>query len=148
MSLLILWAAWWGGLTFYALAVVPIGTEVIGSVSQGFITQRVTQWHNGLTGVITLALFFEAYRRRNRSLNVVASSLLLVTIALIAWHARLTGMMNFRDETVPSGFYAEHAVYLWITAAEWGLGIAIPAWLLPIVNEERPNEAGADQAGA
>lgn len=33
---------WWGGLCFYAVVIVPIGTEVIGSVEQGFITQRVT----------------------------------------------------------------------------------------------------------
>ncbi|MFM8571811.1 MAG: hypothetical protein ACKOAU_09465 [Pirellula sp.] len=43
----ILWGLWWGGLSFYAIVVVPIGTEQIGSVAQGFITQRVTQWHEG-----------------------------------------------------------------------------------------------------
>ena len=43
LFLLLVWAAWWGGLCFYAVVVVPIGTELIGSVEQGFITQRVTQ---------------------------------------------------------------------------------------------------------
>ena len=37
--LLLVWAAWWGGLCFYAMVVVPIGTELIGSVEQGLITQ-------------------------------------------------------------------------------------------------------------
>jgi len=42
--LLIVWAVWWGGLCFYAIVVVPIGTEVIGAVEQGFNTQQVTRW--------------------------------------------------------------------------------------------------------
>src|SRR5215471_8442423 len=44
------WGVWWGGLCFYAVVVVPIGTEEIGAVEQGFITQRVTWWHNLISG--------------------------------------------------------------------------------------------------
>jgi len=50
LCLMLAWGMWWGGLCFYAVVVVPIGTEDIGSVEPGFITQRVTQWHNALTG--------------------------------------------------------------------------------------------------
>src|SRR5258707_15304973 len=36
-------AVWLGGLTFYALVVVPVGTQVLGGpVAQGFVTQAVT----------------------------------------------------------------------------------------------------------
>jgi hypothetical protein len=65
LAVWLLWAAWWGGLTFYALVVVPIGTELLGSVEQGFVTQRVTLWHNWLGVVIALALAAEAWRLRS-----------------------------------------------------------------------------------
>ena len=69
----IVWGAWWGGLSFYAVVVVPIGTELIGSVEQGFITQRVTMWHNCLAVLFLLCLAVEAYSRKSRVLWVVAS---------------------------------------------------------------------------
>lgn len=133
LMLLVSWSVWWGGLSFYAVIVVPIGTEAIGSVEQGFITQRVTYWHNGLTALVSMVLLIEAYRTRSRTLVVVAALLSLTVIALVLWHARLTGMMDFKHQTVPAGFYGEHAVYLWITAFEWALGIVIPIWLVPAV---------------
>ena len=129
--LLLVWAAWWGGLCFYAVIVVPIGTEAIGSVEQGFITQRVTQWHNALTGLFSIFLLVEAYRKRERVFWIIAISLSLIATALVLQHARLTGMMDFKHQTVPGGFYGSHAVYLWITAIEWALGIVIAIWLLP-----------------
>ncbi len=131
LLLLVLWSAWWGGLTFYAIVVVPIGTEVLGSVEQGFVTQQVTHWHNALTGLMSLTLLVKAYFEPSRTLWFIAAALTALTIGLVLWHARLTGMMNFEQQTVPGGFYDEHVVYLWITAAEWFLGIVIPIWLLP-----------------
>ena len=125
--LLLVWASWWGGLCFYAIVVVPIGTELIGSVEQGFITQRVTGWHNILTGVFLLCLVIEAVRQRSRILRSFGVSLAIIEIGLITWHRHLTGMMDFADQSVPGDFYDQHAIYLWITAAEWFLGIAL-AW--------------------
>lgn len=132
--LLLVWAAWWGGLCFYAVVVVPIGTELVGSVEQGFITQRVTQWHNGLSWLFLVCLLIEAGRRRSRKLWVIAAMLAIIDIALVVWHARLTAMMDFKHQGVPSSFYAQHAIYLWITAAEWLLGMAMPIWVVPLTN--------------
>ncbi|MCA9269901.1 MAG: hypothetical protein KDA41_15580, partial [Planctomycetales bacterium] len=47
--------AWWGGLTFYAGVVVPVGAAVFGSTEQGFVTQRVTNWLNLLLAVALAA---------------------------------------------------------------------------------------------
>ena len=127
----IAWAIWWGGLSFYAIVVVPIGTELIGSVEQGFITQRVTLWHNGLSILFVICLAIEAYSRKSRVLWVVFSLLMIIDIALVVGHAKLTSQMDFKHQSVPSGFYAQHAYYLWITAAEWVLGMAIPLCLMP-----------------
>jgi hypothetical protein len=74
----------------------------------------------------------EAVRRRSRGLWTIAAALAIIDIALVLWHAKLTGMMDFRQQAVPGSFYALHAVYLWITAAEWLLGMAMPIWIFPI----------------
>ena len=132
LFLLLVWAAWWGGLCFYAVVVVPIGTELIGSVEQGFITQRVTQWHNGLSGLFLVSLLIEASRSRRRELWAIVVVLAIIDIALVVWHAKLTGMMDFKQQAVPGSFYAQHAIYLWITAAEWLVGISMPIWIVPI----------------
>ena len=127
----IAWAIWWGGLSFYAIIVVPIGTELIGGVEQGFITQRVTLWHNGLSISFVICLAIEAYSRKSRVLWVVFSLLMMIDIALVVGHAKLTSQMDFKQQSVPSGFYAQHASYLWITAVEWVIGMAIPLCLMP-----------------
>ena len=132
LFLLLVWAAWWGGLSFYAVVVIPIGTELIGSVEQGFITQRVTQWHNGLSGLFFVCLLIDASGRRRRELWAIVVVLAIIDIALVVWHAKLTGMMDFKQQAVPGSFYAQHAIYLWITLAEWLLGIAMPIWIIPI----------------
>lgn len=120
---ILLFAAWWGGLSFYAIVVVPIGTDQIGSVEQGFITQKVTWWHNALLIAMTALLMIEAWWRRNRWLWTIVAGMTLVAVMLLFEHARLTSLMDFANQTVPSGFYQQHAIYLWLTAAEWVLGI-------------------------
>ena len=122
--LILLFAAWWGGLTFYAIVVVPIGAEQIGSASQGFITQQVTVWHNGLLTAMTVCLVIEAWLRKSRWLWVAVIGMVLINAALLIEHSRLTGMMDFDQRSISDGFYARHAIYLWLTAAEWALGIA------------------------
>ena len=122
---ILLFAAWWGGLSFYAIVVVPIGTDQIGSVEQGFITQQVTRWHNALLIAMTAFLMIEAWWRRNRWLWIIVAGMTLIAVTLLFEHARLTGMMDFANQTVPSGFYQQHAIYLWLTAAEWLLGIFV-----------------------
>jgi hypothetical protein len=48
----LVWALWWGGLTFYASVVVPTGARILHShTKQGFITQEVTNWIN-VTGMV------------------------------------------------------------------------------------------------
>lgn len=139
--LFIVWAVWWGGLCFYAIVVVPIGTEVIGTVEQGFVTQQVTQWHNALSIVFLVCLLVEAYCRSSRTLWTIGAGLLALGLGLVGWHYHLSNMMDFEDQSVPSNFYTEHAIYLWMTATEWGIGLGLPIWLFvqPTVVESISN---------
>ena len=85
-----------------------------------------------LSGLFLVSLLIEAIRRRRRELWAIVVVLAVIDIALVVWHAKLTGMMDFKQQTVPGSFYTQHAIYLWLTAAEWLLGIAMPIWIVPI----------------
>lgn len=122
IGLMLCGTIWWGGLSFYAMVVVPIGSDVIGSTQQGFITQRVTQWHNAISCLFMVLLLVEAYRRRSLALSLCGLLLLASNVGLIVWHRRLTSLM-FQSPSIPETFYDQHAVYLWITTIEWGIGL-------------------------
>ncbi len=131
---MIAWAAWWGGLSFYAIVVVPIGTETIGSVQQGFITQQVTFWHNCLYLLFMAMLFVEGAYRRSIWLWAAIATLAIVNIALFLTHAHLTKQMDFHERTVPDTFYSQHATYLWITTVDYRATFIWNAcWLHPRV---------------
>lgn len=142
--LLLVWGAWWGGLCFYAIVVVPIGTDVIGSVEQGFITQKVTQWHNTLSWVFLVLWLTESFRHGGKMRWFIAFALAAINIALVVWHSHLTEMMDFQSQTVPSNFYSQHAIYLWITAAEWALGMILPIWICPLSPRTNLLSPGSD----
>ena len=116
-------AIWWGGLTFYAAVVVPLGANVVGSLSQGLITQRVTWWHNALTWVFVVVVLCKARFRRSVGLATSGGLIAVLNVALTIWHARLSDMIS--PNAVAEGFYQSHAVYLWITTAQWLVGLAV-----------------------
>lgn len=122
----IAWAMWWGGLSFYAICVVPIATDLIGSIEQGFVTQRVMQWHNCISLIFVVCLAIDAFFQRRRVLWLVVAILFVIIIGLLVGHFILSSQMDFVQHTVPDGFYSQHAIYLWITACEWIIGMTIP----------------------
>lgn len=117
------WAIWWGGLTFYAAAVVPSGTEQFGSFGQGLVTQQVTRYLNVLALVVAaLALLKGAVDRR--PMLCIASVLLAgTTSALMYQHTLLGARMEVAGEAVSDDFYKTHATYLWLTTLQWCIGL-------------------------
>lgn len=117
-------AIWWGGLTFYALVVVPIGTDLFGSVQQGLVTQQVTNWLNGI-GLGTLALLlWNVVVTRSRLLAATWLAMALSLGAVSLLHLRLDALLG-GDAGTPSvepDFYDVHRVYLLITAVQWLAG--------------------------
>jgi len=129
LGVCITWGFWWGGLTFYAVVVVPIGTSDLGSVEQGFVTQQVTIVHNWLSVLFILCLILESAMRSSRFLFGLGIVLSILTYELFRWHSHLSSMMNFQERTVQAGFYQEHAVYLWLIAAQWIIGLIVSPML-------------------
>ncbi len=122
---------WLGGLSFYALIVVPVGTDVLGSTAQGFITQRVTNQLNLVSSAILVLLLANAIMRRGRLL--IGSWLVMAAaqVVLILMHPWLDSMLDAKIQEISDGalFYARHGVYLDATAAQWG-GLLVHLWCI------------------
>lgn len=117
---------WWGGFTFYAGIVVPVGMDVLRSHTQmGFITQEVSKYLN----VISLMLFIlYAYSLRNHKFTedvlieqIVSFSLIGFQILLFVIHYFLTNSLDFEHHIVlnPDKFYVFHRIYLIIETLIW-----------------------------
>ena len=79
-------AIWWGGLTFYAVFVVPTGVEVLGGeTEQGFVTQRVSNSIN-LLATLTLAVLVWNAAVRWREIGTSDASRFDHILARNGWH--------------------------------------------------------------
>ena len=142
---LLLFALWWGGFTFYSVVVVYTGHKVLKSkVRQGLITQKVTVQLNAL-GVVTLsALAWElALTRRRSGWKVAACSWVLMVVllgVLYSLHSRMDGMLDSQSRTVTDDahFYSVHAVYLTVSTVQWILTMYFGGWLLWIWSRPNP----------
>ena len=117
---------WWGGLTFYSLVVVPIGSDVFGATAQGFVTQRVTHWLNGMS-LVTLVLLLWNLTVTRRRLLIVTWLLMVSSLAgLAVLHGSLDALLDPQSQTVNDAerFYRLHRVYLVLTAVQWLAGLA------------------------
>lgn len=126
------WSIWWGGLTLYAAIVVPIATESIGALEQGFVTQRVTEWlHRSAAAYLATGIaVFPCCRSRWQKWLIVVQFILLAFLVLVHW--QLSAEMDFELKTIPDGFYAKHAIYLWLTTVMWFVGLVYPSVALPL----------------
>ena len=123
-ALISIWSLWIGGLTFYALVVVPIGGALVGETQQGFITQQVTQWLNGIGTAALLMLAWRATTQPSTGQWLNLGLLAVIQVALIGIHLQLTPMLDAQAIEVldPERFYQVHRVYLLLTTAQWVLG--------------------------
>ncbi len=116
-------AFWLGALTFYAAIVVPIGTDVVGSMYQGLITRQVTNRLN-LGGAILLALLLvNVARQRGRMLAATWLLMVVSQLSLVLLHPHLDSMLDAVAHRVDDlSFYNWHRAYLLITAVQWFAG--------------------------
>jgi hypothetical protein len=125
---------WQGGFLFYALVVVPIGADVLGSDrEQGFVTQRVTIWLNRIGWLSLVMLAWDAWvipqLRRVRLAIVIVCSVLLLVLMLYLYD-RLDGLLDSDEHRIRERrrFYFWHAVYLWVSATHW-FAMLVMCWL-------------------
>jgi hypothetical protein len=139
ITLLITFAIWWGGFTFYAAIVVPVGSEILGSArTQGFITQVVTHWLNLAAALTILMMAVDSWLNRRTRKKVGFFIQLGATIAsficlavLVYLHPRMDELINFSGETISdeAKFYEIHRVYLWVSSVQWVLGAVWMAFI-------------------
>ena len=119
-------AFWLGGLTFYALVAVPVGTAVLGgAVAQGFLTQAVTARLNLVALGALAVLAWNAFATRRGMVVATWAVMLAAQGFLFALHPTLDHMLDPHTHTVVdhARFYAMHRVYLLVTAVQWVAGL-------------------------
>ncbi|MGL4420517.1 MAG: hypothetical protein ACRCZF_07625, partial [Gemmataceae bacterium] len=125
---------WQGGFLFYALVVVPIGTEHLGSArEQGLITQRVTVWLNLIgIGSLALALWTILAEPAPRRARLFVWALLgILHCALMVLHPYLGRGIDDDGRLISRPhFQFWHGTYLWITAVQWVLSLVGTVLLL------------------
>lgn len=122
LQLLLLWQ---GGFLFYALVVVPVGTDLLGSATaQGIVTARVTLWLNriGWFALIAFAVDARMITPRKKARFFWLGVATLLQIVLVFWlHDAISSRLDFDEHRIRErdGFYTLHRLYLIVSAAQW-----------------------------
>jgi hypothetical protein len=127
---------WQGGFTFYASVVVPIGQDVIGPLTQPFITRQVAWWINaaGAATLLILALDLVAARRElrwaHRSRWLLWLGMAATLVVLVWLHPQIDRYLNLESQDVidRKALRPWHRAYLWVSTVQWGFGLAY-LWL-------------------
>ena len=133
IPLLIAFALYWGGLTFYTGFVVRISHDVLNDpMDGGLITQRVTAVLQ-LLGVVTVLLMAGntvAVASRSRSyglaLGICATLLGCALIGLFLVHGHLDAVIDVADSEITdrAAFDAGHQRYNQLTTVQWLAALA------------------------
>lgn len=124
-------ALWQGGLTFYAVVVVPVANTILKNGEQGFVTQQVTNWLNYI-GVLTIAIVIaNAARLQSRRFWILCSLLAATQVGLFVVHSIMDGLLE------PSAFAVTdydtfelcHEAYLSLVTVQWCAALVV-LWLL------------------
>jgi hypothetical protein len=127
-----------GGFLFYAGVVVPIGTSVLGSTTQGFVTRLVTKAINGSTALTVMAIIWDYVAERNRRgrlekgmLFTCTCAIAVCSLSLFALHSRLDMLLDpARMDVLDSKtFYRLHRIYLWTSTIQWLCSLPV-LWIL------------------
>ena len=119
---------WLVSFTFYAGIVIPAGTEALGAIQQGFVTQRVTAALNILaTLTVSLLLLARPVTGSKRTFWCIWLVMVVCQTALFPLRMTLTNRLDFELGVVREGtnFYVMHQVYLWVSILQWLSGIAM-----------------------
>lgn len=143
---------WQGGFLFYSSVVVPVAEEVLvagqSSVTQGFITRRVTVYLNLAGAVAAVPLLLDALASTDRArwrkyLRLLLWAGMALTLALLAWmHPRVDMFLSDEFQIVGDmkSFRRWHRAYLWTSTVQWALGVAAMGLMLWAWRDEDRSE--------
>ena len=140
---LLMFALWMGGFTFYTLIVIPTGGKVLGGERDvGFITQQVTNWLNWLGILALLVLAWNALAEgRGIARMLLAFSWLAMAVmqaGLFLIHPVLDHMLDTATHKIHNPmvtFFNWHRFYMIVASAQW-LAALIYLWLALIIWRE------------
>ncbi len=124
-------AFWQGGLTFYAVVVVPVGNSILVGGEQGFVTQQVTNWMN-LAGIPAIAiLIVSAVHLRSRLFWAVCAVLAISLLGLLAIHWQMDQLLEPDTYGIidRQRFGHWHEAYLTVITVQWCAALTA-LWLL------------------
>ncbi len=119
--LLVAFAFWMGGFSFYFGVVVRIGDDVIGGTEQGFITRQISWWLN-VAGVVTLALMgAHLYFCRTGVLLLSLLGMLITQGLLMFRHSQLEALLDPESMSVLDAerFALLHENYEFLSGCQW-----------------------------
>lgn len=128
VSLLLLFALYWGGLTFYTGFAVRILHDVLSDpIDGGMITQRVTAVLQvlGVLSVVLMAINSVAVTRKSRKYGIALIAcvgvLACALIGLFIVHSKLDAVIDLDQFTVTDrdAFDAGHRRYNQLTTIQW-----------------------------
>jgi hypothetical protein len=135
-TVLLIFALWMGGFTFYTLIVIPTGGKVLGSERDvGFITQQVTNWLNWI-GILALLVLGWNARAEGRSLPKFSLALVWLVMALtqaglFLIHRAIDGLLDISDHKIHGPldhFFNWHRAYMAVASVQW-LAALFYLWL-------------------
>lgn len=143
-------AFWQGGFVFYAGVVVPLGGEMWGDRTQGFLTRQVVPWFHG-AGIVALILWFFDCLAQKESKGF---SLLWIFFmgAGVAWlmvlYPRMDTYLDPVSESVedPRAFKSLHRIYLWVSTILWVMSL-VWAWRLTNAKSVHQESYGCVKSG-
>lgn len=148
--LLVAFAFWMGGFSFYFGVVVRIGDQVIGGTEQGFITRHVTWWLN-LAGLATLGLMcVHLYFHRSWVLGLSLLGMAITHGLLMFRHSQLEGLLDPGGMSVlePERFALLHENYEFLSGCQWLAAMVYLGGLLFALDKSRtfPNPSSSNPA--
>ncbi|MFQ3594379.1 MAG: hypothetical protein SNJ82_14470 [Gemmataceae bacterium] len=129
---------WVGGFTFYTAIVVPLGTEQLGAIGQGFITREVAIRINIIASITIALLLIDQLltadpSRLRRGLRLTLWLLLVAAqLGLFLLHGWLDSYLDLQTQQIEArpSFYQWHRLYLWLHTGQWVVALVEIALLL------------------
>jgi hypothetical protein len=127
------------GMTLYSGVVVPIGTRILGSSTQGEVTAQVTWYLNVLGLIAILANGSLGWNLANRAARVALLLLLAAQLAMVLWRSEM--LLSMQDGPaswlVDWSFYTKHRIYLWLATVQWLTALVLTVGYLRHVGYHR-----------